>query len=320
MPLDDLRAAVEEVARHVPQRELIAAFDRITVSYDRRGRRTSTETPTDAVAYAVGRAPGTYTAVARILLDVGAQRPRWEPVSLLDLGAGTGAASWAAADVFPSLRAITLVEHASQMATTGERIIASAPASLSAAIWLTGDASQPPAGPFDLVIASYVLGELPDAERTAAVRRWFDATDGEIVIVEPGSRDGFEIVRRAREHLIAAGATVTAPCPHEAPCPMPADDWCHFGVRVQRSRLQRRVKSGERGFEDEKYSYVVASKQGSVARSSRILRRPERHGGHVRLRVCATDGIDDIVVAKRDGDRYRRARKADWGDAFDVSG
>ena len=97
---------------------------------------------------------------------------------------------------------------------------------------------------------------------------------------------------------------------------MEGGDWCHFGVRVQRSRLQRRVKSGDRGFEDEKFSYVVASKQGPAARSARILRRPERHGGHVRLRLCTETGIDEIVVAKREADRYRRARKAEWGDAF----
>jgi ribosomal protein RSM22 (predicted rRNA methylase) len=119
--------------------------------------------------------------------------------------------------------------------------------------------------------------------------------------------------------LIALGATITAPCPHDGTCPMQGGDWCHFGVRVQRSRLQRRVKSGDRGFEDEKYSYVVASKQSPAERSSRILRRPERRGGHIRLRLCTDVGAEDIVVAKRDGERYRWARKAEWGDTFDGS-
>src|SRR5687768_3424168 len=104
MPLEDMRAAVEAIAGDVPQRELTASFERIAASYDSSVRRTSARSMADAVAYAVGRAPGTYTAVARILRDVGALHPTWEPASLLDVGAGTGAASWAAADVFPSLR------------------------------------------------------------------------------------------------------------------------------------------------------------------------------------------------------------------------
>jgi ribosomal protein RSM22 (predicted rRNA methylase) len=319
MSLDDLRAAVEQIARDVPQRELAAAFDRIAVSYGGPVRRTSTDSVVDAVAYAVGRAPGTYTAASRVLREIAAVRPDWEPASLLDVGAGTASASWAAADVFPSLREITLVEGAEEMSSVGRRIAAAGPSPLAEAAWVAGDAARPPAGRFDLVISSYVLGELPTLTRAEAVCRWFDATEDELAILEPGSRDGFAIVRAARDQLIVLKASITAPCPHEAPCPMQDDDWCHFGVRLQRTSLQRRVKSGDRGFEDEKFSYVAASKQHvSHARARRILRRPERQGGHVRLHVCTADGTArEIVVAKRERERYRRARGAEWGETFE---
>jgi ribosomal protein RSM22 (predicted rRNA methylase) len=242
-------------------------------------------------------------------------RREWRPVSLLDIGAGIGSASWAALAAFDSIDRVTLIERSPEMVALGRRVAASARAPLRDARWLSGDAARPPDGTWDVVVASYVLGELPDAQRGEVVARWFAAAADELVIVEPGSKDGFEVVRRAREHLIELGATITAPCPHEDACPMAVGDWCHFGVRVQRSRLQRHVKSGDRGYEDEKFSYVVASKQGPVERSARILRRPERHGGHVRLRLCTETGIHEIVVAKREADRYRRARKAEWGDA-----
>lgn len=227
-----------------------------------------------------------------------------------------GAATWTAACVFGSIHEATLIERSEQMIALGKQLFVSGPHALRAATWITGDAARPPDGRYDLVVASYVLGELADDVRREAIARWFDATSGELVIVEPGSPHGFEAVRAARDRLIGLGATVTAPCPHDGTCPMTDGDWCHFGLRVQRSRLQRQVKSGDRGFEDEKYSFVAASKLGVSTRSARVLRRPERHGGHVRLRLCAADGVEDVVVAKRESDRYRRARKLGWGDPF----
>ncbi len=320
MTLAELRAAVEAIAEGVPQRELAAAFDRIAGSYEGSIRRTDITSAIDAVAYACGRAPGTFTAVERALRELAVVRPKWRPVSILDVGAGIGSASWAAVGTFDSIAGVTLLERSHHMVDLGRRASAAGPRPIRGASWVTGDAGQPPDGRWDLVVASYVLGELPDAARMEAVQRWFAVTAAELVIVEPGSKDGFEIVRRARDRLIAAGATISAPCPHDGPCPMQGADWCHFGVRVQRSRLQRRVKSGDRGFEDEKYAYVVASKQVRAERSSRILRRPERRGGHVRLRLCTESGLDDVVVAKREGDLYRHARGADWGDAIRHAG
>jgi ribosomal protein RSM22 (predicted rRNA methylase) len=37
----------------------------------------------------------------------------------------------------------------------------------------------------------------------------------------------------------------------------------------------------------------------------------------VRLKLCTPDGLNDTVVAKRDPDRYRSARRLAWGDTFD---
>lgn len=270
---------------------------------------------TDAIAYTLGRGFGTFAAVERVLRSVAQVRPSWRPRSLLDLGAGTGSASWAAVSVFDSIESVTLVERSEVMVRLGGRVFDTGPLPLRNARWVTVDATRPPDGRCDLVVASFVLGEL--SEQEDAIARWFEATGGELVIIEPGSIPGFGTIRAAREQLIASGATITAPCPHDGICPMTDGDWCHFGVRVQRTRLQRHVKSGERGFEDEKYSYVVASTQDVLTRSPRVLRRPEQHGGHVRLRVCAMPGLREVVIARREGEHYRRARRLEWGDALD---
>ena len=185
------------------------------------------------------------------------------------------------------------------------------------ASWIRGDVAHPTdEARSDLAIASFVLGELPLEERDEAIARWFDLTEDELVVVEPGSVGGFEVIRAARDRLIATGGTISAPCPHDGMCPMTEGDWCHFGIRVPRSRLQRGITSGDRGFEDEKFSYVAASKRDVAERWPRVVRRPRQHGGHVRLDLCAKPGLVEIVVARSDRDRYRRSRKVEWGDAF----
>ncbi|MDQ4038106.1 MAG: small ribosomal subunit Rsm22 family protein, partial [Actinomycetota bacterium] len=106
--------------------------------------------------------------------------------------------------------------------------------------------------------------------------------------------------------------------PHEAACPLePTPDWCHFAVRLTRSIRHRQIKGGARGYEDEKYAYVVASSQPPERRSGRVLRHPQIRTGHVRMTVCATEpGIQDVTVSKRHGQGYRAARQAVWGDPW----
>ncbi|MGK8487789.1 small ribosomal subunit Rsm22 family protein [Nocardia asiatica] len=115
--------------------------------------------------------------------------------------------------------------------------------------------------------------------------------------------------------------TVAAPCPHQHVCPLAAGtDWCHFSTRINRSSLHRRLKGGELGHEDEKFSYVCASRTGHEAAPGRILRHPLKRKGLVTLQVCTQgDGVQQTLVSKRQGEAYRRARSVEWGDAWPPS-
>lgn len=94
----------------------------------------------------------------------------------------------------------------------------------------------------DLVTVSYVLNELTDGDRGALVAEAARAGQA-VVIVEPGTPDGYQRVIEARDVLIGAGLRVAAPCPHSGACPIePGTDWCHFAARVSRSSLHRQVK------------------------------------------------------------------------------
>ena len=54
--------------------------------------------------------PATYAAVTASLNALGEITPDFAPNSLLDVGAGPGTATWAAAEAFPSLQAFTLLD------------------------------------------------------------------------------------------------------------------------------------------------------------------------------------------------------------------
>ncbi|HTC78775.1 MAG TPA: small ribosomal subunit Rsm22 family protein, partial [Terriglobales bacterium] len=122
----------------------------------------------------------------------------------------------------------------------------------------------------------------------------------------------------ARTQLIAAGVELVAPCPHEDECPMrgSARDWCHFSQRLERSGLHRQLKAGELGYEDEKFSYVVASKLPARKAAARIVRHPTVRKGHIELQLCAPGGLKKETIARSQGEEYRQARKAKWGEEW----
>ena len=202
-------------------------------------------------AYLAYRAPATFAAAAAVFRQVVVQRPDWRPRSLLDVGAGPGVATWAALEVWPSLTELTLVEVEPEMQAAGREL-------LPDARWVEGDVAQA-RGQADLVVASYVLGELPDPV-AATAHLWRQSADT-LALIEPGTPAGYRGILAARDTVIGGGGHTIAPCPHDLACPLPPDDWCHFAVRLPRSKLHRHAKGAELGYEDEKFSYAVLARE-----------------------------------------------------------
>jgi ribosomal protein RSM22 (predicted rRNA methylase) len=99
-----------------------------------------------------------------------------------------------------------------------------------------------------------------------------------------------------------------------------ARDWCHFSQRVERTSLHRRLKQGELGYEDEKFSYVVLSRRETKPATARVVRHPLRHSGHVQLDLCTPAGVERRTVSRRTGAQYREAKKVESGSEFPFSG
>jgi ribosomal protein RSM22 (predicted rRNA methylase) len=314
---EELIDALDAAAAPAGMARLTGAWAELSAGY-RDGRPTpagAALTPDHARAYAAGRAPATYAAVAAVLAEVAARRPAWAPATLLDLGAGPGVATWAAARAFPSLAVATLVERSPAMIEQGRALAAgSSTPVVRAGRWVEGDAARP-GGRADLVVAAYVLSELDERRVAAAVAAWWEAAGDELVIVDAGTPGGFARVRAARTALLDAGATLTAPCPDDGTCPMAGGDWCHFAVRLRRPALLRGLKGADLGHEDEKFSYVAASRHAPAHAAARILRHPQARPGHVRFRICRGGEARALVVPKSRRGAYRWARRARWGDA-----
>ncbi|WP_308294938.1 small ribosomal subunit Rsm22 family protein [Streptomyces sp. JJ66] len=323
---EKLRAALDARLDGLPPRQATAAVERLIASY--RGA-TPTHAPVlrdraDAVAYAAYRMPATHAAASAALRALALRLPGWAPATHTDLGGGTGAATWATAGTWPGACASTVVDWAEPALALGAELAGDA---LSGVTWRQsrlGAAAEVPDA--DLVTVSYVLGELTEADRSAVLDA--AARSGQaVVIVEPGTPEGYLRVRAAREQLTAAGLRVLAPCPHSAACPIvPGADWCHFAARVPRSALHRRVKGGTLGHEDEKFSYVAAGRPALAdaagqRASSRVVRHPQLRKGHVLLDLCTpADGLARTTVTKRDRDAYRAARAATWGQEWPPAG
>jgi ribosomal protein RSM22 (predicted rRNA methylase) len=137
-----------------------------------------------------------------------------------------------------------------------------------------------------------------------------------LLIVEPGTPAGYARILSARTPLIASGAHVLAPCPHDHACPLQAPDWCHFSQRLARSRAHKQVKGADVPFEDERFAYVVLAREPAAPRRSRILAQPLIGKAEISAKLCAADGLTIKKVPRRDKAAFAAARHWRWGDAI----
>jgi ribosomal protein RSM22 (predicted rRNA methylase) len=272
-------------------------------------------------AYLASRFPATYAVNEHVLRELRRLAPEAAITSLLDLGAGPGTSFFAASEIFPEIQKATLLEADQRWLDLGKRLTTASPHSgLRDVQWSRADLrSGFPAQPHDMVVMSYVLGELSAADLDNTLRQAWKSARQFLLIIEPGTPPGFGVVNRARSSLTSAGAHLLAPCPHSLECPMAAaGDWCHFSQRVQRTAEHRQLKGGSLGYEDEKFSYLIFSRTLLASAKTRIVRHPRKHTGFLHLNLCTPAGLETRTVTKSQKPVYKLARQAEWGDAWDI--
>ncbi|MFS8564287.1 MAG: small ribosomal subunit Rsm22 family protein [Rhabdochlamydiaceae bacterium] len=223
-------------------------------------------------AYLVTRFPATFAAITRVLQEISSMRME----TMLDLGAGPGTGYLAAKEIFPQLQTASLLETDPVFMEIGKKLIE------DKVTWVRQDLKE--AGILeaqDLVLLSYSIGEIPEKYWDSILQAAWKATKKVLVIIEPGTPRGFSHIRHVREKMISYGGSVVAPCPHQNACPMKEPDWCHFSTRLTRNYLHKIAKEAALGFEDEKFSYIIVSKEKISPSGNRILRPPQKRKGHV---------------------------------------
>lgn len=313
----ELRTGLARELTKVPRDRLTSATAALSERY--RAREAPGATPVlqselDVAAYLAYRLPATFAAIHAVFAETRARLPDWQPRSLLDVGAGPGTAAWAAVTVWPGLEQVTLLERDIHMIAAGKRLIVGARAdALRTANWQMSDVQRAATGPpYDLVVAAYVLGELPQSHTEIVNALWERAT-GMLVLIEPGTPRGFGHIRAVRDQLLASGAGTIAPCPHDRPCPLAADDWCHFTQRINRSPLHRDAKGATLSYEDEKYSYAVMARMAHAPIAGRVIRHPITRPGNITLVLSTPAGIEPVTVTRKNPAAFRAARDLRWG-------
>ena len=312
----DLKAALDRKAEGLSRTDSARRAAGISDIYRSGGGSHAIRSEADALAYALARMPATYAAVIASLNALGDIRPDFAPGSVLDVGAGPGTATWAAAQAFSSLRDFDAIDANAALRALALDLVAGEPR-LSSVRYGHGDARTlvAQAEAADLVIASYTVGEMEDATRIALGDLLWAKTRDTLLLVEPGTPAGTARVLELRRRLIAQGAHVAAPCPHDAECPLLPPDWCHFVQRLPRSRAHKQLKSAQLPFEDEKFAYAALTRKPPPTRPARVLAQPALTKVAVVAKLCTREGVQIATVPRRDKAAYARYRKFDWGDA-----
>lgn len=314
-----LRQAIESLTSQYDARTLTDCVRALTHRYTEEsgaGRRLLTA-DAEAAAYCAVRMPATFGAVSAALAwadeccDI-------HPRTLLDVGAGTGAGSWAVNEVY-ALNKIICLEREAAMRKAGKALMRCGDDVLRAADWQSFDlAENKPLPTADMVIESYVLNEMTEEMRLCVAEKLWDAADEMLLLVEPGTPVASAQLQRIRTLLLAKGAHIAAPCPAETPCPMGGDNWCHFQCRVARSRLHKQLKGGDVPYEDEKFSFLALVRKPASPAAARILRTPYVEKGRITLNLCDGNAVSTHIVTKKSPD-FKSARKAQVGDKFNIT-
>src|SRR5260370_5167341 len=162
----ELKAALDAKLKGFSRNDAAERSASISKTYRDGGGSGAIRSETDALAYALARMPATYAAITASLNALCEIRTEFAPTSLLDIGAGPGTASWAAAEAFSSLQNFTLLDANSALRALALDLGCGS-MRLRDMTYQRGEARAALADTeaADLVMASYMIGETNDAER-----------------------------------------------------------------------------------------------------------------------------------------------------------
>ncbi len=270
----------------------------------------------DAICYAFYRMPSTTAVIKKCFSYI----PRSEEAySVLDLGAGTGASVFAIIEQDAiNVSKITCVESSGYMLETFNRLIDGLELPFSIETIKEDFLSYTGGKSFDIVLTSFAINEINKKDRISFLDKMWNLSNKYILIIEPGTPTAHKEMMEYKKHFISKGGKIVAPCAIDK-CPLiDGDDWCHFQVRLNRPSIQSKIKGGVRNFEDEKFTFLLISKEDCEKNKEEnvkiLIRKPIIQKGNISLTFCEKQGINRKIYTKKDGEKYKKAKKLDVGD------
>ena len=191
-----LKEKLEQEIDEIELKKLKQSAQNISEKYrDKSSNKMSTRliaSREDAVAYAVSRMPATYGAVCFALKHSLEMMPYAEITSLLDVGAGTGTATWAVNELL-KIESNICVENEDYMLNLGKKLMKN---EIDNVQWIKKNIiTDNIEGKADLVISSYVLNEVRLMNAYFVTCTGYDVDeDGNVTCVyatyDPESRGG----------------------------------------------------------------------------------------------------------------------------------
>ncbi|WP_052046070.1 small ribosomal subunit Rsm22 family protein [Candidatus Paracaedibacter symbiosus] len=300
---------LEELLAGYSDDQLLKAYQGLSHRYRQENYIPGFQSDGEVKAYAAARMPATVAAISQIFRELPAD---FSPTSILDLGAGTGAASLTALTYFPNVTHFKLVEQDGRALAAARQLLE--PLSKAGSYLRANLKEYVIDQPTDFVILSYVLNELKGEEQSQVLERVLLSQSRYVLIVMPGTPLCFKQLLGLRGLALASGYRIAAPCSHHQTCPMAKDPWCHFKVRLPRTRLHRAFKKAALNFEDEKFCYLLLSKDPTEFPGLRIVKNPIHRSGHSIFDVCEPHHLKRFIIARKHKDLYKKISKREWGD------
>jgi len=316
---------LEELSYGQNKNEIAKNFRKISDRYigEKKGE-TLLNKSDEALAYAISRMPATYSAVKtsceqmQEILNLIDKGYLGNLKTLIDVGAGTGAATLALSE-FIDFKEIVCLEREDVMIALGKKLLEICENSnVNNARWTKFDIGcEELNNSSDVVITSYMLNEFSDEKVLDVVDKLWNMTKKLLIIVDSGTPKDHKRLIKIKNHLCKKGGKIVAPCTIGEGCALPENDWCHFSCRVERTKLHKEVKGADVPYEDEKFTYLIVARNDEmlqVKSINRVIRHPIINTNMVKVKLCVNGEIIEKIYTKKDKEMYKKVKKAKVGD------
>lgn len=161
-----------------------------------------------ALQYLLVRSPAEYAVIHKVFSEIKARDPSFNPRGFFDFGSGVGTAVWALSSVWDKRQVFEyyLCDASKDMNELSEMVLRGGDDNRQLDYRNINYRQFLPASTdlqFNLVVSAYSLFELDSREtRLKTLQTLWDKCEEYLVLIENGSRVGFELITEARDFLL----------------------------------------------------------------------------------------------------------------------